>query len=1467
MNKWAMVFWVLAAVVQSPAETNAAVRLAVVSGTGEAMTAADVLTAQLSGNDKIQLLERDQIEKVYREQGISAANRDDLKLGRILGADGLLLLNVVRTPQVTNLAARLIAIKPGVVLTDGSFPWPLKDSVQWSQAVADGLNAFLPKLSLLAKDAIPISIVNLRAAVSSTDEQETERDLKLLTIQRLSQERQLFVLERQKMQLLSQEKELKSDESTFWDGSYLLDGTVDQNGYSRDTVTINARLTPPKGGAPLSFMVVGSRTNLVEVVNRLATNVTALLKVSSTVAEWNTSDEAAQYFDEAKWALRWGIYPEAQAAADSAWALGKRDLNCALVRVKSYLMAAPPAADCIEQGTFYSSPGQRSNWRADLKKISDNHVAAVFQTNSEEIDYVAVNRLPDSRRIDCALRALELYYEFSQSSPDGEPKILTRGPGWNDWHNSDWYNVGVEDLVAATRVLQVFNCVPNLQKPVAEKLADLRAIARSVARLISESPSVHQSYFVGNRIAVYDELAFTVGEDGGRNPNIFSCEAKWGCFWQETPDDCVALYRKLMSSPTFCYLHEKFWFPSEYDRYRLRLPRLVAWNEEDRERIPTVWHQFIQELDDSSNLLLQLEGKALKLADSDGETAMAESFTNLFESMVENRDILVTNNVDILYLDWQTGSLIERMGGDLASDTKESLRRIYYSEYSPKLDAMEQEYRNKTVSSGRTEEAFEKQVKFLRDNTSYDWVQFNRVFESRDYTKAQAAELLPLLVAYQSNLIARAKDKPAQDRFKAESATNWIDFYVGKPAKEILNPTTPPPRPQVQVQVSKPAAATRVAVTAPVAVKAPDEPATNILLVTRFLKIPVDGLQGNDISGIQIFAERWCEGKLLVGLSYSETVYEFDQQGNWKSTSSKSRVVIALFNPGTGNWDMVYCPEASEFDVIRLNLLHDNHRMVLFQGDLFSSEEGQLQKFDFRQRVWKNLEIPQQSSYDLFVVDGHLLATDANTILEVTDGGNGTRILASTRRRPAESALDQLDTLGFHSSFAGGAPSPPELFSSPDHSICANIENKIFCWNGQDWREVLTLRLSQPPEIFEDTIVFREVPNLGSDDRPTLWIWSKGKSAPELALSDKPRPHPGIINPSFPKADNQNSHPFWRSLDNDYLTSSAMTYFESNLYFFVEHAGVTNVNGHWTATAEDGYHAKLVSLSRDLAEPIVVPLKFDVERGTPPLKSPTERNEPWLAMNPLLSATMMCFSHGKLFLSQRNSPGVWTIPTAEIESAIDTQKKIQIAEQSRLLAVAEQHRQDLLAKYDLNHSGKIDPQEREAALDDPVFIESELDVIDANHNGRLDPEELAYFDANQNRILEPKEQAGIDIAEHLFAERLMKKFDANGDGILDRDEFRNLCQSCGFGRAPGGFPSSLEFSAADEDHDGQVDLKELESFLKQQLRLQLHPRGAAGAVFFRQQMAFPNATADPQRMFKAYVEFYWQHPEGNSGGK
>jgi hypothetical protein len=62
------------------AQASPPVRLAVVSEADETSMEADVLTADLSANKNFQLLEQNEIEKIYRAQGLSANKTDHVKL-------------------------------------------------------------------------------------------------------------------------------------------------------------------------------------------------------------------------------------------------------------------------------------------------------------------------------------------------------------------------------------------------------------------------------------------------------------------------------------------------------------------------------------------------------------------------------------------------------------------------------------------------------------------------------------------------------------------------------------------------------------------------------------------------------------------------------------------------------------------------------------------------------------------------------------------------------------------------------------------------------------------------------------------------------------------------------------------------------------------------------------------------------------------------------------------------------------------------------------------------------------------------------------------------------------------------------------------------------------------------------------------------------------------------------------------
>jgi hypothetical protein len=136
----------------------------------------------------------------------------------------------------------------------------------------------------------------------------------------------------------------------------------------------------------------------------------------------------------------------------------------------------------------------------------------------------------------------------------------------------------------------------------------------------------------------------------------------------------------------------------------------------------------------------------------------------------------------------------------------------------------------------------------------------------------------------------------------------------------------------------------------------------------------------------------------------------------------------------------------------------------------------------------------------------------------------------------------------------------------------------------------------------------------------------------------------------------QTPNPLWKLPEGDSFADSAATFFKSNLYLYIDHAIVTNVSNRWMVAENDGYHAKLICLSRDLHEPIVVPLKFDLERGRPPLKSLGQGHFllPWEKA----CSTWMHFAGDTLYISQPDTPGIWGIPVSEVEAAVTAQKAL-----------------------------------------------------------------------------------------------------------------------------------------------------------------------------------------------------------------
>ena len=1239
---------------------SAPLRLAIISASNDTIGAADLLKVEFSHNHRVEVLERTEIQRILREQELSLKNLDALKLGRLLGADGLLTVQPATQETNSFLSVQLIAVKTGVILSDDRFGWVPQDASTWAAKIVGHLEPLLPKLGVLPQDAIPISVVNFHAGVRTTEAAEWERQIFFLTVERLAHEKRLFVLERKRMQSLLEEKEMANSEGDpFWNGKYLLDGTIDPNGFNPDTITINARLTPP-GGKPVLIEATGNRANQIEVVNELATKILAALKLNAGPEGWNTAEEANKFFKEAQWNLNWKIYPLARQAAEAAWALGKHDEECMSLRIRTFMQ--PP-----DNGVVYYPPQDK----------------------------------PNPEKIEDAIQAARLYEDFTRDLPLNEPKA-----------DSGWYKLGLENLSIATRVLQQFNWSPKFYQPYAENLRALRGEARAMAKLLSRAPSVQNSYYTGSR-KINSQEFYHINEQ----PTIFGLEICGGCLWQEKPEEEVALYRELMSSPMFCGLHSLLWFREMSYSYSIpHLPsRLVAWNETDLQRLPKVWESFTEELKNSPDVLLQMEERALRLADTVDleeklemrkepyktayqkyETSLNSAFTNFVDAFVAQRGAFRTNQVDVLELNWGINTLIEKMGGEIVTPVKDSLQNQYHTEYAQMLAARDKEIAEAIVAQ-KNLESFAKQKELLEHKQLNDFGAFARlfVFGYNKYSREQALELKPLLEHYNDGLPEiQARNAAPLIRAVEATVTAILDppaVTVPSPAQIARSNRNSVARPHglnAPVPAGGPGTVGRGQGRGPL----PDSPeppgpepmvASNIIVVNKFYPLPMDKLP-EDLSDLIIIDHQLVENRLVLDFEFSTDYAQSTTKGRniYYSHYGTNYAGIAVFDPASGNWQLT-TPVPVKSD----NLLWDGdgeqkettveyhnsvpHHTTIWKGGLYTANGGKAQKFDWQSRKWVGHALPVSGDSRFFNVEGKLYAADNISIQQITDDGRGTILLASMQRRPPATVLDsqaQFNNLS--------------LFADAQHNLLAAVNGKAFRWDGLDWRELGGVPLSFPPSVYDGGVIFM-ADGWNISTAQVSWFDQRSDLFETCLLRPKNQAPINVLATS-PVITFASSKPLWELPKELTLPNLSIAFWQSELFLMADNSEKEDVVVPQTGTDPDGtlkkynlivgekflpkdeYNSALFCFIRGQAAARKVKLRFDNPEGCPPMAGLKPSQGPivtpvrgWMVFTPKF---LICGREKQGFQIGGSEPagfkpGVWVVPIDPIMAEITSLNK------------------------------------------------------------------------------------------------------------------------------------------------------------------------------------------------------------------
>jgi hypothetical protein len=464
-----------------------AVHIAVVSDADDKDLAALVIS-ELSGNLEFNLLERDDLAKIGDEAKVEQlAGSDAVALGRLAGADGLLFLQHASD----GVHARFTATGLGFVLFDLQFGTDIHLN-ELAKVLANQVISLAPKLKLSPGEAIPVSILNLRAEYATRAAVKIERNLTLLLESRLSAVPKIVVLERRHAWALNFERKLApGDSPDLIRGKYVLDGSLKISGANPDAITVALRMQSPQLNQPLALEINGTTADLSDLANQIVSAVVPAMGQPNTRPVNPSVAEGREYLREGIWAWRNGLSQPALEALDSAELLGETapDLLAARIPVLCDLAAGVPTYERMNPEAFR------------MMKMGE----------------MPIDPQPEER-IDDILRAIDDATKYAKGGLEQKLVILT-------------------DIVTPnTRVTTFEGKTDRLTSQVQFAASKVLWLLDRIHHPREEELRQALRTFAG-----FDPLHHQI-------PNDWFCAVEYTELWSESPDEVIAYYQTLAST-------------------------------------------------------------------------------------------------------------------------------------------------------------------------------------------------------------------------------------------------------------------------------------------------------------------------------------------------------------------------------------------------------------------------------------------------------------------------------------------------------------------------------------------------------------------------------------------------------------------------------------------------------------------------------------------------------------------------------------------------------------------------------------------------------------------------------------------------------------------------------------------------------------------------------------------------------
>lgn len=328
-----------------------------------------LLTARLSAETGATLLERDEIRRIAREknlQAMLAAPGQERAVGRLLGADLLVILRAHRFDNESLREAKIIAVNTGIVV--GTALSASKSPLEaWISEAISISGAAAPLTSASSSGIRLVSVPRVVASLNTPLGRELERQFTVTIAARLGRLPGIVVVERNDLDRLALEQD--SSLANYATSSWLMDATLDvpAGSAARD---LKLRVTlKTRAGADQTVDIAGTTDNPSALADQVVAQVGQII-TGTPVESWNPRDEAAAFLSKARQFKQAFLWPDVASSIEAARALGLDNDDVTALRmeaaVQRILLSSQRLLDNKRKRRDYAGIAELVAYRAPL---------------------------------------------------------------------------------------------------------------------------------------------------------------------------------------------------------------------------------------------------------------------------------------------------------------------------------------------------------------------------------------------------------------------------------------------------------------------------------------------------------------------------------------------------------------------------------------------------------------------------------------------------------------------------------------------------------------------------------------------------------------------------------------------------------------------------------------------------------------------------------------------------------------------------------------------------------------------------------------------------------------------------------------------------------------------------------------------------------------------------------------------